>query len=243
MSPTKPDPWPRRVQALIAKAESTEFPEEAEALLAKAQELMTRYAIDEALLAAGRDTPDEVVTEVIVVPGPYARAKAMLLWSVASANRCRGVQSSFDGSARCVLVGFRSDITAATTLFAALSMHGARAMLAASAPASEPLRTFRHGFLLGYASHIGRRLREAAENARRSVEADRGAGVTRVALVLAERGDQVDRAFEAAFPSARRGRPATSSSCAGAVAGWAAAERADIGATRLRPGPLGLEAR
>ena len=31
------DPWLRRVQALLAKAESTEFPAEAETLLAKAR--------------------------------------------------------------------------------------------------------------------------------------------------------------------------------------------------------------
>jgi hypothetical protein len=36
-----------RVQALLAKAASTEFPDEADALRAKADELMTSYAIDE----------------------------------------------------------------------------------------------------------------------------------------------------------------------------------------------------
>jgi hypothetical protein len=41
-----------RVRALLAKAESTEFDEKAEALTEKAQELMTRYSIDAALLAA-----------------------------------------------------------------------------------------------------------------------------------------------------------------------------------------------
>ena len=35
-----------RVRALLAKAESSSFPEEAEALSAKAQELMTRHALD-----------------------------------------------------------------------------------------------------------------------------------------------------------------------------------------------------
>jgi hypothetical protein len=33
------DAWMRRIDALLAKAASTEFPEEAEALLAKAQSL------------------------------------------------------------------------------------------------------------------------------------------------------------------------------------------------------------
>ncbi|MFD0330099.1 DUF2786 domain-containing protein [Streptacidiphilus monticola] len=41
-----------RIRALLAKAESTDFPEEAEALSAKAQELMARHSIDAALLSA-----------------------------------------------------------------------------------------------------------------------------------------------------------------------------------------------
>ena len=41
-----------KVRALLAKAESTEFPEEAEAYTAKAQELMARHRIDRAVLGA-----------------------------------------------------------------------------------------------------------------------------------------------------------------------------------------------
>ena len=50
-----------RVRALLAKAESTEFPEEAEALSARAQELMARYSIDYAVLAAGSGDTDQPV--------------------------------------------------------------------------------------------------------------------------------------------------------------------------------------
>ena len=54
--------WVSKVQALIAKAESTEFPDEAEAFMAKAQELMTRHAIDLAMLdgESGRREPGKV---------------------------------------------------------------------------------------------------------------------------------------------------------------------------------------
>ena len=41
-----------RIRALLAKAEATEYAEEAEALSARAQELMAKYSIDQALLAA-----------------------------------------------------------------------------------------------------------------------------------------------------------------------------------------------
>ncbi|CAM5725681.1 hypothetical protein SBADM41S_12325 [Streptomyces badius] len=48
-----------RIRALLAKAEATGFPEEAEALTTKAQELMARHTIDAALAArtGSRETP------------------------------------------------------------------------------------------------------------------------------------------------------------------------------------------
>lgn len=43
----------RKVQALIAKADSTDYPEEADSLRAKADALMTKYRIDEVQLSMG----------------------------------------------------------------------------------------------------------------------------------------------------------------------------------------------
>ncbi len=45
-----PDPIAERIAALLDKAESTSYPAEADAFMAKAQELMARHAIDEAML-------------------------------------------------------------------------------------------------------------------------------------------------------------------------------------------------
>ena len=43
-----------KVRALLAKAEATPFDAEAEAFTSKAQELIARYRIDDALLSARR---------------------------------------------------------------------------------------------------------------------------------------------------------------------------------------------
>jgi Protein of unknown function (DUF2786) len=77
-----------KVRALLAKAESTTFEEEANALTAKAQELMARHAIDQAMVAGadGADS-DGPTGRRIGVDDPYAGAKANLLHSVAQANR------------------------------------------------------------------------------------------------------------------------------------------------------------
>lgn len=224
------DAWPRRVQALLAKAESTEFPAEAETLLAKAQELMTRHAIDEAMLvAAGAHGRDDVVTELVTVEAPYAGARAALLSCVAGANGCRVViQGGEQGAKRCAVVGHRSDLAKVTTLFAALSLHATRTMLAAPVPPYDTARRFRHAFLLAFAGRIGERLQEAARVAQ--VDAERATGRS-VGLVLVDRSAAVDVAVDEQFPRLRAIRPQASSH-AGLRSGRSAADGAALG---LRP--------
>src|SRR4051812_16113332 len=85
-----------RVRALLAKAESTTFDEEAEALTAKAQELITKYALDD-LLAGAAETSTKTGPEVgrrdLLLHPPYVSAKASLVDAVAVANRCRAIFS------------------------------------------------------------------------------------------------------------------------------------------------------
>ncbi|MGH9086280.1 MAG: DUF2786 domain-containing protein [Acidimicrobiales bacterium] len=228
------DPWLRRVHGLLAKAKSTEFPDEAEALLAKAQELMSRHSIDEAMLAAAGDAErDPVVLEQVDVAAPYAGAKASLLANVAAANSCRCVTTgrAGGGAVRCVLVGGSQDIAATSMLFAALSLHAARAMLGAAVPPHDTPKRFRHSFLLAFASRVGARLDAAAAVARSAAQSDASAGSS-VALVLADREEEVARAFDAAFPFIRRVTK-RASSFAGAAHGRAAADRAPLGEPAL----------
>ncbi|MEO9222113.1 MAG: DUF2786 domain-containing protein, partial [Mycobacteriaceae bacterium] len=74
-----------KIRALLAKAESTDYPDEAEALTAKAQDLMTRYAIDAAVLHAkqGNNVAEEVRSRRVHIDKPYPDAKVTLLDSVA----------------------------------------------------------------------------------------------------------------------------------------------------------------
>ena len=82
-----------RIRALLAKAESTEFPEEAEALSAKAQALMSRHAIDRLVVEAEAPDAAPVDSRRIWLDPPYVLAKAHLTDVVAGANRCRAVCS------------------------------------------------------------------------------------------------------------------------------------------------------
>ncbi len=116
----------RRIRGLLAKAESTEFPDEAESLTAKAQELMTRHAVDAALLEAGPSPTDgrAVDTRRVHVQDPYVRAKMQLLAAVAEANDVRVVWYSSLGIAN--LVGGRADLAAVELLFTSLLLQVAQ---------------------------------------------------------------------------------------------------------------------
>ena len=115
-----------RIRALLAKAESTEFPEEAEALTAKAQHLMTRYAIDSAVLGAGAggSPADDVRARRMHVEQPYADTKAQLLTVVAKANGVRSVWHDEVGMA--TVVGLPVDLELTELMFTSLLVQPGR---------------------------------------------------------------------------------------------------------------------
>ncbi|TNH30278.1 DUF2786 domain-containing protein, partial [Micromonospora orduensis] len=116
-----------RVRALLAKAESTTFPAEAEALTGKAQELIARHSIDEALLAAGSTTGDLPGGVRLSTDPPYAGAKALLVQEVAAANRCEAVWS--DDLGFTTVLGWPADLVAVELLYTSLLVQATAAML------------------------------------------------------------------------------------------------------------------
>ena len=119
-----------RIRGLLAKAEATDYPEEAEALSAKAQELMARHSIDEALLDGADGSPGGPAggpsAVRIGIEGPYEQAKALLLDAVAAANRCQAVWAADVGFS--TLVGFAPDLEAAEMLYTSLLLQATAAM-------------------------------------------------------------------------------------------------------------------
>lgn len=216
-----------RVRALLAKAESTTFEDEAEAFTAKAQELIARHAIDEALLHEVDDVGDPSVRR-LVVDDPYADAKASLIASVARANRCRVVYSpdfgwvtaiAYDHDLDAVELLATSLLTQAT---AAMTRHGP----VRDASGRSRTRSFRRSFLFGFGHRIGERLLTATDQeVAASVSTEAGEG--RLLPVLAAREDRLDEAQAAAFPDLVSHRT-TISNGSGWRAGKAAAELADL---------------
>ena len=216
-----------RVRALLAKAESTTFPEEAEALSAKAQELMARHAIDAAMLDASRAGGDSIVEGWrIGVDDPYADAKSLLLDRIASANRCQAVWCKSLGSS--TVFGDRSDLEMVELLFTSLLVQGTEAMLRKGRDVDRYGRSrttsFRKSFLVAYALRIGERLAAATESVV-AEGAERYGGA--LLPVLASRAEEVDATVQTVFPDIER-RATAVSNYAGWVAGRAAAELASL---------------
>ncbi|WP_416904769.1 DUF2786 domain-containing protein [Micromonospora echinospora] len=227
-----------RVRALLAKAESTGYPAEAEALTAKAQELMARHSIDRVLLDTGpADQPGGVR---LGTDPPYAGAKALLVQEVATANRCTAVWS--DDLGFSTVLGFPADLDAVEVLYTSLLVQATSAMLRGRAErratSSRRTREYDDSFLHAYALRIGERLRAATE--RTSREAARAEGGDRLLPVLASRSDAVRQRAEALFPGVTEGR-LTIRDAEGWSSGTAAADRAVLEAAappprRLRDG-------
>lgn len=229
-----PDPGVlHKVRSLLAKAESTSYPEEAEALTAKAQQLMDRHAIDRAVLSgsSGAGRPDG---RAVAVDAPYARPKFQLLSVLATANRCRAVLETRTGVA--TVVGFPDDRATVELLYTSLLVQATRAMLHAGDSPRTRSRAYRQAFLLAYAARIGSRLQEAAAATVAEAAARHGDGLL---PVLAERRDAVDQRLAEEFPHLRRMR-ITASDPAGYAAGHAAAERARLGGSEVAGRVRGL---
>jgi hypothetical protein len=223
------------VRDLLAKAESTEYPDEAEACTAKAQALMAKYAIDQLAVDAARGRPSgEVLSRRIVLDVPYGSAKFILLSAVGHANRSQAIWESRSKTA--TVFGFEADLDAVELLFTSLLTQATTAMLQASTHEDgRSVRSFRHAFFIAYAGRIGVRLDEVA---RASVQAGAAEHGNDLLPALVRKEEAVAKAVAAEFPRVRS-KPVSVSNGWGLQAGRAAANRADLGGGRLRGGPSG----
>jgi hypothetical protein len=233
-----------RVRGLLAKAESTEFPSEAEALTAKAAELIARYGIDQALLAASGHVADEIITIELRIDNPYAMDKRILMNCIATALRCKPISTPRyhrhihdNGKVTrktlgysTVVVGHRSDLERFEILYTSLLLQ-ATTQLATIRPNYGNVRTYRSAWFVGFAAEVGKRLKAAEEQA--VAETPEPASGASTALVLVDRAQAVDNAYGEMFPDAVAGRTVRRSSGRGYRDGTAAGQRADLGNGRV----------
>lgn len=229
------DPLLARVRKLLAKAEDAGVTAaEAEALTAKAAELMAKYGIDRALLAAARPETDRPADRVIDVGNPWARIQAHLLCGLASALRCQCVILPRPGpGSRIHMFGFASDLERTDVLYTSLLVQMWQGLGAAPVPAwSRSPRAWRRSWLLGFAAAVVARVHAAEQEATSRATAPDARSGSQTALVLADRALVIRRNIEQAYPVTRKSQVTYSGS--GYSAGYTQGQRADIGTTRLR---------
>lgn len=196
-APASASPMLERVRALLAKAESTQFESEAIAFTAKAQELMTKHALDQAMLAGADSGPATPGVIRIPIDPPYLDAKALLLQVIAKHSRCQSVlHPDVEMSS---VIGFSTDLEAVELLFTSLLVQAHHSLAAASVAAPPGSRTrsqsFRAAFLQGFISRIDVRL--AAVN---SVAFDEAKAQADTFLpVLRSRDEQISEFVEQRF--------------------------------------------
>jgi hypothetical protein len=223
-----------RVRKLLVQAEDDAVtPAEAQAFTAKAAELMAKYGIDRALLAADRPETDQPTNRILDIDNPWAREKAHLLCGLASALRCQCILlGSSRPGCRVHVFGFGSDIERTDVLYTSVLIQMSHGLAGAQVPdwSSSP-RAWRRSWLLGFTTAVVARVRQAEHGAVTAATAQGRAGSDRTALVLADRSLIIRRQVEQAYPITRKARVTYSGS--GYRDGYSQGQRADIGAGRL----------
>ena len=210
-----------RVRKLLAMAEDPACtPSEAEAFTAKATELIAKYGVDQALLAAADPAADPVGDRMVTVVPPYARDKAGLLAAVAAPLRCRVVHLERRGIGRSHLFGHAADLERVELLFTSLLVQAAHGLAAAPVPAGEHAAAYRRSWLAGYTQAVQGRLWEAERSA---AAAEPGAE-----LVLIDRTDLVEQRRDQTYPRLAKLGPRRLRG-GGLSHGYRAGQTADLG--------------
>jgi hypothetical protein len=158
------------IAQLLKKAETT-TPEEAEALTAKAVELMQKYGIDQMMLAArGTDVKERIEQLHIPLTGIYSMAYMSMMSAIARAYGGENIDTYYTPYSKSnltlTIVGFESDVSALKVLLASLQLQAVVALdswwktidsthLAAMQKFKER-RTFLKSFGYGASERIGK---------------------------------------------------------------------------------------
>lgn len=221
-----------RVRALLAKAESSDYPDEAAAFMAKAQQLIDEYAIDQASLR-GLDT-GSVGHETIAMTGSYSKERSFIWQAVTSVNRCELLTLSRHNSNKVTeltLVGRAHDRELVQLLATSLELQAMRQMTRLdTSRAFETPVVQRRSFLRGFALEVAERLKRAQRETTLHETVTRRHAVEQ-ALVLASTAvtSYVDENFDVGRAKASRGRFDGAAFSRGRRAGAVA----DVGGTRL----------
>lgn len=240
-----------KIRALLAKAEGTNHPPEAQAFTAKAHDLMIQWGIEDAeLQAAGRkaeDTGSIGVTRVWMPYSPYQTPHIWLLTGIAKAVDCRTVKytgavrkntkGSYDKGSWMHIIGFERDRDFTEAMYTSLMLQAEsefqsdavqEQMFAETSHPGHRIR-WRNAFMAAFARRVNTRMWEARKGARDEVAES-------TALVLRDRKTAVDNWVDDNVGPLSKGARSGMGGGAGSLAGDRAGRKADIGSAKVGGG-------
>ena len=216
-----------KVRKLLAMAEGSPNPNEADAFSRKAAELIAAHRIDPDRLRAEAGG-DMDVRELVLGRGAYVRGRLGLLQAVGEAHGCRVVFEVRNRGTVAFVAGFRSDLDTTELLYHSLHAQASSRMAAERRATAAATQQWRRSFLFGYADQVRRMLQKSADQAQRHVHPSRAA---LPALRARERRvEEFARQRFGRVVAARRPKAATAT---GWEAGRQAASRSDLGRRRV----------
>lgn len=222
-----------RVRKLLAKAENDAVtPQEAQSLTAKASELMAKYNIDRALLAATQPVQDKPASKRIKVTNPWRTVHAHLLARLATATGMQAIRvSGTQGSLFVHVFGYVSDVERVELLYTSVMLqmaNGVKHVERRGWMTTAQFRAERRSWLMGYVAGVVGLVEEAEARVRQDVVQEKGTGAE---LVLADRSLVIQNAYDTAYPERRTVRMTFTGSQYGN--GYKAGRSANIGGTAV----------
>jgi hypothetical protein len=223
------------IVALLAKAERTDNEHERDAYLAKAQELQTKYAIEQGMLDAARPQQErEAINQMRFCEErntPLIKAKRQLVLWLADVNNCFVIL----GHRRAYLevTGHQSDLVMVQHLYASILLQMQRAMQQAEGRGDVvgALAGWRVSYAHGYVRRVAVRL--LAAKTRQMAETSTGTPGS--ALVLVNRAEVAKQAAEGLYGDLKKARkiPNSDNNEFGRYAGNRDGHNADLGGDRI----------
>lgn len=247
---SQPD-YAAKIAALLAKAEDpAATPEEAQTYSEKAERLMVKWGISDAMAAAARggNAPREekIVERTHKIHHRYYQAEVMLVHNIARGMGTVRVlkRDMYNHTSYIYLIGYESDVNRVETLWHSLWLQANTALKVwwkeykqtwegqLRKKSSEVFQD-RREFFFGFGQAVQGRLR----NMYREEET---AGEPGTALALVDRGKQVDAHLKETHGNVKAGRGfQASGTYAGRSSGHAAGKKADLGNRNVGTGRAG----
>lgn len=259
MDAAKEELFAEKIAKLLRKAENPGVGEaEAEAFILKAQELMTQYAIDEALVQRKRDAnlrvEEPIVEDKITYTGIYHPALFDIGWAIAETQGCKVLISKGGNKTTLHIVGLESDVARAKMFDSSVQIQAAGAMMRwwnskrdemSWASGSEKYKA-RRQFFFSFASGLRVKLTAAAKAGQKAAEeaeakrvGDAKQAADSVALVVRSKKERVDDWYDERYgkPTKSSRRNYASGGFGARDAGFKAGKNADLGGGgRIRGG-------